>query len=101
MGAKPTHPELLDWLAAEFMERGWSQKAIHRLIVTSATYRQSLERGRTWRRATRTISCWRARSRLRLEAEIIRDAALAASGLLTPAIGGPSVYPPIPEGAHA
>jgi hypothetical protein len=99
MGARPTHPELLDWLATEFMDRGWSQKAIHRLIVTSAVYRQS-SRSRPELEETDPYNKLLARqTRMRLEAEIIRDSALVASGLLTPTVGGPGVYPPIPEHA--
>jgi hypothetical protein len=109
--AAPSHPELLDWLACEFMQptvlcgpaervdkpRPWSIKHLHRLIVNSATYRQSsrvtpevyardqynryLERG----------------PRFRVEGEVVQDIALAVSGLLNPRIGGPSIYPPIPE----
>jgi hypothetical protein len=97
-GERPTHPELLDWLAVEFMEKGWSQKAILREIVTSATYRQSS-------RATRALferdpdNRLLARGpRFRVEAEMVRDLALAASGLLSPKVGGPSVYPVQPEG---
>jgi mono/diheme cytochrome c family protein len=106
LGARPTHPELLDWLAAEFMEpssgaRPWSQKAIHRLIVTSATYRQSSKRRPELESKDPDNKLLARQARMRLEAEILRDAALAASGLLNPAIGGPSVYPPIPEGAMA
>jgi hypothetical protein len=92
-GDKPSHPELLDWLATEFMDNGWSQKAMHRLIVTSATYRQSSE-------GSGDPALFARQSRLRLDAEIIRDASLVASGLLTPTVGGPSVYPPIPAGAN-
>ncbi len=99
----PTHPELLDWLAVEFMqpERGgaaWGMKRMIRLIVTSATYRQDssvkpslLERDPYNRLLARG-------PRFRLEAEIIRDSALAASGLLSPRIGGQAVYPRQPEG---
>ena len=98
-GASASHPELLDWLASEFIREKWSQKAIHRLIVTSATYRQSSKR----RPETEALDPYNRllarQNRLRLEAEIIRDSALAASGLLTDTVGGPSVYPPIPEGA--
>jgi hypothetical protein len=98
-GASPSHPELLDWLASEFIRQKWSQKAIHRLIVTSATYRQSSKR----RPETEAVDPYNKllarQNRLRLEGEIIRDSALAASGLLTDTVGGPSVYPPIPEGA--
>ncbi len=98
-GATPSHPELLDWLASEFIRQQWSQKAIHRLIVTSATYRQSSKR----RPETEAVDPYNKllarQNRLRLDAEIIRDSALAASSLLTATVGGPSVYPPIPEGA--
>src|SRR5579885_327952 len=97
-GEKPSHPELLDWLAVEFMERGWSQKAIHRLIVTSSTYRQDsrvtpeLEERDPYNRLL-------ARGpRFRVEAEMVRDIALSASGLLSPMIGGPSVVPYQPDG---
>jgi hypothetical protein len=97
-GSKPTHPKLLDWLATEFMRRAWDMKALHRLIVTSATYRQSsavspklLERDPSNELLTRG-------PRFRLEAEMIRDAALRASGLLSLKMGGPSVYPPQPDG---
>jgi hypothetical protein len=98
-GAKPTHPELLDWLASEFIRGHWSQKAIHRLIVTSATYRQSSKQRREIDEVDPYNKLLARQNRLRLEAEIIRDAALSASGLLTDTIGGPSVYPPIPDGA--
>jgi hypothetical protein len=97
-GTPPSHPELLDWLADQFVRQGWSLKALHRLIVTSATYRQSSQA-----RADLEIIDPRNRllarqSRLRLEAEVVRDVALAASGLLDQRIGGPSVFPPQPEG---
>jgi hypothetical protein len=101
MGSKPTHPELLDWLATEFVARGWSQKAIHRLIVTSATYRQSSRSRPDLSEIDPYNKLLARQSRMRLEAEILRDSALRASGLLTPKVGGPSVYPPIPEGAMA
>ena len=97
-GSAPSHPELLDWLACELMDCNWSQKAIHRLIVSSATYRQSSRlrpEGQTIDPDNRLL--WR-QARLRLDAELIRDAALTASGLLTPVLGGPSVFPPQPEG---
>jgi len=93
-GELPTHPELLDWLAVEFMDSGWSQKAMHRQIVLSATYRQSsrvlpihLEKDPQNRLLARA-------PRVRLEGEIIRDSALSASGLLSRKLGGPSVFPP-------
>jgi hypothetical protein len=101
MGSTPTHPELLDWLATEFVTRGWSQKAIHRLIVTSAVYRQSSRNRPDLSEIDPYNKLLARQSRMRLEAEILRDSALRSSGLLTPAIGGPSVYPPIPEGAMA
>lgn len=92
----PSHPELLDWLAVEFMDSGWSLKKMHRLIVTSATYRQSshvtkelLERDPYNRLLARG-------PRFRVSAEIVRDIALEASGLLNPKVGGPSVFPPAP-----
>ena len=97
-GSAPSHPELLDWLACELMDHGWSQKAIHRLIVSSATYRQSSRlhpQGHAIDPDNRLL--WR-QSRLRLDAELIRDAALTTSGLLTRVLGGPSVFPPQPEG---
>jgi hypothetical protein len=97
-GSLPTHPELLDWLAVEFMDQNWSLKAMHRLIVTSASYRQSSEISE---RAAKLDpqNLWLSRSpRLRLDAELIRDSALAASGLLSRKIGGASVFPPQPPG---
>lgn len=100
-GELPTHPELLDWLAAEFVQIGWSQKSLHRLIVTSATYRQS-SRFRPELLAVDGDNKLLARqARLRLDAEVIRDAALTASGLLAREIGGPGVYPPQPKGIYA
>jgi hypothetical protein len=98
-GAEPTHPELLDFLASEFVESGWSMKAMHRLIVTSSTYRQSSMLRPELIEADPENQLLARQSRLRLEAEIIRDVALSASGLLTPTIGGPSVFPPQPAGA--
>lgn len=99
-GSLPTHPELLDWLAAEFMQpstknaKPWSMKALHRLIVTSATYRQA-SAGRSDQSAKDPRNLLLGRqNRLRLEAEIVRDVALCASGLLSPKVGGPGVYPP-------
>lgn len=95
-GSPPSHPELLDWLAVEFMENGWDIKALHRRIVTSATYRQDarvrpelLDRDPDNRLLARG-------ARFRVEGETVRDIALAASGLLHPAVGGPSVHPPAP-----
>jgi hypothetical protein len=99
IGARPTHPELLDWLATEFMARGWSQKAIHRLIVTSATYRQSSDVRPDLEEVDPYNKLLARQARLRLDAEIIRDSALVASGLLNPEMGGPPVHPPIPQNA--
>jgi hypothetical protein len=104
-GEPPSHPELLDWLAVTFMDQGWSLKRLHRLIVTSATYRQSsrvtpalLAKDRDNRLLSRGPRC-------RIEAELIRDVVLRASGLLADRLGGPSVFPPQPasvttEGAY-
>jgi hypothetical protein len=93
----PSHPEVLDWLAVEFMDNGWSVKKLHRSIVTSSVYRQSsvvtpelLSKDPANRLLARG-------PRFRVEGEIVRDIALAASGLLNGKIGGPSVYPPAPD----
>ncbi|HUQ94257.1 MAG TPA: PSD1 and planctomycete cytochrome C domain-containing protein [Bryobacteraceae bacterium] len=97
-GEKPSHPELLDWLAASFMDNGWHMKALHKLMVTSATYRQS-SAARPDIDARDPGNMLLARQvRLRLPAELIRDAALSVSDLLYPAVGGKSVRPPIPQG---
>ncbi len=94
----PSHPKLLDWLAVEFMDRGWSLKQLHRLIVTSATYRQS-SRVTPESLARDPENIWLSHApRVRLEAEQVRDTILAAAGMLTERIGGPSVFPPQPEG---
>ena len=114
MGERPTHPELLDWLATEFVDSGWSVKHIHRLILRSSTYRQASKPAlRTPATATtdarETASAraqridpfnnllWKFPVR-RLEAEVIRDAALAVAGQLNLTMGGPSVFPPLPTG---
>ncbi|MFO0895871.1 MAG: PSD1 and planctomycete cytochrome C domain-containing protein [Pirellulales bacterium] len=94
---KPSHPELFDWLAVEFMDRGWSLKDLHRLIVTSATYRQSSQVNDELLARDPYNRLLAHGPRVRVEAEIVRDIALAASGLLTPTVGGPSVFPPLPE----
>jgi hypothetical protein len=99
LGERPSHPELLDWLASEFVARGWSLKQIHRLILTSAVYRQSARHPEP--RAGRTIDpenrlLWHMPSR-RLEVEPIRDAMLAASGELDPTMGGPSASAKAPR----
>jgi hypothetical protein len=97
-GEKPSHPELLDWLASELVRREWSLKELHRLIVTSATYRQSsVARPELRDRDPNNVLLAR-QNRVRLEAELLRDTSLAVSGLLVPAIGGPSVRPPQPAG---
>lgn len=97
-GELPSHPELLDWLAVEFRESGWDIKRFFKLLVTSAAYRQSaavtpdkLEKDPTNRLVSRG-------PRFRVDAEVVRDYALAVSGLLSPQIGGPSVKPYQPEG---
>jgi len=131
-GTPPTHPELLDWLAAEFVEptwactpplskqgqggslgsaptpspaataansgAPWSLKRIHKLMVMSSTYRQSSNYRSDLAEADAGNRLYGRQSRLRFDAEIIRDVALAAGGLLNPEIGGPSVYPPQPDG---
>jgi mono/diheme cytochrome c family protein len=137
-GIPPSHPELLDWLAAEFVEpkwvspaskagpggvasaatdasgivaaaaeakpedslkgASWSLKRLHTLIVTSATYRQSSKFRTDLAEVDPANKYYARQSRLRVDAEIVRDAALAASGLLNRTIGGPSVYPPQPDG---
>ncbi len=100
-GTPPTHPELLDWLSGEFIRRRWSLKEMHRLIVMSATYRQaSRSRSDLAEKDPRNLLLAR-QERVRVEAEVVRDAALAASGLLDPTIGGPSVRPPQPDGVYA
>jgi len=96
-GEPPSHPELLDWLASEFMRQGWSRKQLIKLIVTSATYKQtSMYRDDiiVVDPLNRLLS---RQNRLRLDAEILRDSALSVSGVLKPTIGGPSFRPPLPE----
>lgn len=97
-GHAPTHPQLLDWLAAELMDNGWSRKAIHRMIVTSATYRQSSRVTPELLEKDRYNHMLARGPRFRLEAETLRDAALSAAGLLSGKMGGPSVMPFQPEG---
>ena len=97
-GSPPSHPELLDWLAVEFVERGWSLKELHRLIVHSKTYQQSSVERADLREKDRGNYLLARQRRLRLDGEIVRDVGLAASGLLAAKIGGPPVYPPIPQG---
>jgi hypothetical protein len=97
MGEKPTHPELLDWLAVEFMRRGWSIKQMHRLMMTSEAYQMSSQHqdaGDTEKDPDNQY-LWRFRIQ-RLDAEIVRDAMMAASGALDLTMGGPPVFPHIP-----
>jgi len=97
-GDRPTHPELLDWLASEFIGRGWSTKQMVRLIVTSSTYRQSSKARPELAERDPENALLARQSRLRLPAELVRDEALFAGGLLNLAIGGKSVKPPQPKG---
>ncbi len=95
-GERPSHPELLDWLAVEFVRQGWSLKHMHRLIVTSATYRQASTVTPELLAKDPDNRLLARGPRVRLEAEQVRDAILRESGLLCPKIGGPSVFPPQP-----
>jgi mono/diheme cytochrome c family protein len=97
-GELPTHPELLDWLATELMARRWSMKQIHRLIVTSATYRQSSSVTPELLQRDDQNALYARGPRFRMEAEMIRDNALAVAGLLSPKLGGPPVRPYQPAG---
>jgi hypothetical protein len=97
-GEPPVNPELLDWLATEFIRTGWNVKGMQRLIVTSATYRQSSKTTEALREKDPENRLLARGPRVRLQAELIRDTALAASGLLNDAIGGPSVMPYQPKG---
>lgn len=97
-GSLPSHPELLDWLATEFVRSGWNVKQIQRLMITSATYRQTSHVGAAAYQAD-PENRWLARGpRMRLDGEELRDAALLASGLLVNQVGGKSVYPYQPAG---
>ena len=96
-GAPPSHPGLLDWLAVEFVERGWSTKRVHRLIVSSSTYRQSSRITPELLERDPENALYARGARFRLDAETIRDNALAASGLLSEEMGGPPSYPPQPR----
>ena len=97
-GERPSHPELLDWLACEFMNRGWNVKAMQRLIVESATYRQSSDISPAQFAEDQYNRLLERGPRFRVEAEMIHDIALKAAGVLSDKIGGPSVYPAIPDG---
>jgi len=92
-GESPTHPKLLDWLAVEFMENGWSMKQIHRLIVTSATYRQTAKTTSHLLEVDDQNKLYARGPRFRMDAEMIRDNALASAGLLSLKMGGPPVRP--------
>ncbi len=96
MGEEPSHPVLLDWLATELIAQGWSMKAMHRLIVTSATYRQSSIGDRDLIAADPDNLLLGRQNRRRLDGEAIRDALLFVSGWLNPAMKGPSVFPELP-----
>ncbi len=97
-GSLPSHPELLDWLAVELIKQKWSLKALHRSVVQSHTYRQSSANTPELNQKDPQNYLLARQSRLRLDAEIVRDVCLKASGLLSPKVGGPPVYPPIPDG---
>ena len=99
-GEKPSHPQLLDWLAAEFVDNGWSLKKLHKSIVMSATYRQASDTRPDLLESDPANTLLARQSRLRLPAELIRDSALEVSGLLYEAVGGPSVQLPLPEGVQ-
>ncbi len=93
----PVHQALLDWLAVDFMEHGWSHRHLIRTLVTSATYQQSSRLTPALaERDPRNVLLARG-PRFRAEAEVVRDVALRVSGLLTPKVGGPSVFPPVPQ----
>ena len=99
MGQPPTHPELLDWLASWFIESRWSIKALHRLIMTSSTYRMSKEWNAEYGATDpANLLLWRVPYR-RLEVEAIRDSILAVSGRLNSKMYGPSMYPYVPAAA--
>ncbi|MFO0966794.1 MAG: DUF1553 domain-containing protein [Gemmataceae bacterium] len=97
-GELPSHPELLDWLAVEFREKGWDIKAFFKMLVTSATYRQSAAVSPEAKAKDPQDRLLSRAPRFRMDAEMIRDYALSASGLLVKKIGGPSVKPYMPEG---
>ncbi len=96
-GARPTHPELLDWLAIEFMQRNWSIKELHRLIVSSATYRQRSTGGSPVSEMQASRLHYGAQNVRRLDAETLRDALLSVSSLLKPYDSGKPLWPPVSE----
>jgi hypothetical protein len=95
-GDRPTHPELLDWLAGEFMDHSWSRKHLIRRIVNSAAYRQRADTRPELNDIDPRNTLLARQNRLRVEGEIVRDLHLAASGLFSGKVGGPSVFPPMP-----
>ncbi len=97
-GERPSHPQLLDWIAAEFVSNGWSRKKLIRTIVLSNTYRQSSHHRPGLIEIDPKNRLLARQNRFRVEAEIVRDLSLGAAGLLAPDIGGPSVFPPLPAG---
>jgi len=98
MGARPTHPELLDYLATTFVENGWSFKKLHKMILLSNTYQESSDSQTAANEADPDNKLiWRY-NRRRIEAEAVRDSMLAISGVLNPQMGGPGVFPPVPAG---
>ena len=99
MGESPTHPQLLDWLAVEFMNRGWSIKQMHRLIMTSEAYQMAsaFEDAADREKDPQDQYLWRFRAQ-RLDAEVLRDTILTASGGINLTFGGPPVFPPLPKG---
>ena len=99
-GSAPSNPELLDWLAAELVARGWSQKAMHRLMVTSATYRQASAPAAQTLADDPDNTLFGRMNRRRLEGEAVRDAMLAVAAQLNPEAGGPSVFPDLPPGVQ-
>ena len=98
MGSRPTHPELLDYLASAFVENGWSVKKMQRMILLSNTYQESSEfQAKAGEADPDNKQMWRY-GRHRMEAEAVRDSMLSVSGLLNPQMGGPGVFPPVPPG---
>jgi len=99
MGQRPSHPELLDWLADEFVKTGWDMKRMHKLLLMSNTYQQSSAFNAESAKADSHNKLLWSFPRERLEGEVIRDSALSVAGLLNAKVGGPSVYPELPAGA--
>jgi len=98
-GARPTHPELLDWLASEFVAQGWSIKKMHRLMLMSAAYQQSTKATPAAKEKDPDNHLLSHMNRLRVEGEVVRDSLLAVSGRLNLKAGGPGVFPPVPGDA--